>query len=94
MAHIDPHPNIGEGLFLESGQELGRTRTFAKPPGMLCHLHLSIGLLLTPRNYDLTWPELTKRTRVHFIDPLPLLPIASIVWNDSQEWFAFLEQQA
>ena len=94
LAHIDPHPDIGEGLFLESGQELGRTRTFAKPPGMLCHLHLSIGLLLTPRNYDLTWPELTKRNRVHFIDPFPLLPIVSIVWNDSQEWFAFLEQQA
>ena len=93
LAHIDTHPDIEEGLFLESGQELGLTRTFAKPRGMLCHLHLSIGLLLTPKIYDLTWPELTKRNRVSFIDPLPLLPIVSMVWDNSQEWFAFLERQ-
>jgi murein DD-endopeptidase MepM/ murein hydrolase activator NlpD len=91
LAHIDTHPDIDEGLPLESGQEIGRTKTFTYPRGMLCHLHLSIGLLLTPRNYDLAWPELTQRIRVHFIDPLPLLPIASLVWDDAQEWFAFLE---
>ncbi|MDZ7760557.1 MAG: hypothetical protein U5L00_09910 [Desulfovermiculus sp.] len=94
LAHIDPHPDIEEGLLLESSQEIGRTRTFAKPWGMLCHLHLSLGLLQTPKNYDLTWPELTKRNRVHFIDPLPLLPISSMVWDDSPEWFAFFKQQA
>lgn len=90
LAHIDTHPDIEEGLPLESGLEIGRTKAFPHPRGMLCHLHLSLGLLLTPESYDLSWPELVQRERLIFIDPLPLLPIRWTVWRDVQAWFAFL----
>ena len=59
----------------------------------MSHLHLSLGLLSTPKDYThLTWPELVKRERLVFIDPLPLLPITWTVWRDAQAWFAFLSR--
>ena len=91
LAHIRPRPDVEPGTDLEGGQRVGWTKTFPGPRGMLIHLHLSLGLLLTPQSYDLSWPELVSRKQVQFIDPLPFLPLASIVWDEASDWFAFLE---
>ncbi|MFO7877709.1 MAG: hypothetical protein R6U55_14110 [Desulfovermiculus sp.] len=93
LAHISPHPGIQAGQAVGAEQTAGWTKIFSRPRGMLCHLHLSLGLLSTPKDYALlAWPELVKRERLVFIDPLPLLPIRWTVWRDVHAWFAFLSR--
>ncbi len=92
LAHIRPHPDLSPGTELEPGQTVGWTAAFSGPPGMLCHLHLSLGLVHPPYDASLTWPDFVRREHVQFIDPLPLLPVTAIHWPDSQAWFEFVSQ--
>jgi murein DD-endopeptidase MepM/ murein hydrolase activator NlpD len=92
LAHIHPCPELRKGQLIEAGQPVGWTKSFPRPRGMLCHLHLSVGVLLQPKNYTLTWPELIKRDLVDFKDPLPLLASPWEIWHDLSNWFAFLSQ--
>jgi murein DD-endopeptidase MepM/ murein hydrolase activator NlpD len=91
LAHIRPHPDLECGMPVKAGSALGWTMRFTRPPGMLCHLHFSLGLFQTRGDYDLSWPELTRRKRVSFFDPLPLLPITAEIWDNPDQWFAFVD---
>jgi murein DD-endopeptidase MepM/ murein hydrolase activator NlpD len=92
LAHIQPHPEIRTGQWIEAGQPVGWTKTFPRPRGMLCHVHLSVGALNRPGDYALTWPELVQRNRVDFIDPLLLLDFSWKIWDAASNWFAFLSR--
>jgi hypothetical protein len=91
LAHIRPHPDLECGMQVKARSVLGWTKQFTRPPGMLCHLHFSLGLFQSPGDYDLSWPELTRRKRVSFLDPLPLLPITPVIWDHPDQWFAFVD---
>ncbi len=76
-AHITPLSDIEAGLVLDAGQIIGRiNRSLRLPPGMLPHLHLSVGVLDPQTDADsLSWPRLNKRQGIRLLDPLEYISL-------------------